>query len=52
MTKTIFKSASTSYEAPMCECLALGYEGVLCESFFGEGGEPGEELHEGGLFEF
>lgn len=52
MTKTIFKSTSVSYEAPMCESVALGTEGVLCGSFFGEGGEPGDDLHEGGVFDF
>lgn len=51
MTKTNF-ICTPAYEAPACEMVVLGSEGVLCGSYFGETGEPGDDLHDGGIFDF
>lgn len=51
MTKTNFNDAP-AYQAPVCEMVVLGTEGVLCVSYFGGDGEPGEDLHDGGIFDF
>lgn len=41
MTKTLIHSMQASYQAPACEILTLGSEGVLCASVFGNNTEDG-----------
>lgn len=51
MTKTK-SNAAPAYQVPVCETVVLGTEGVLCGSYFGDDGEPGDNLHDGGIFDF
>lgn len=40
-----------AYEAPQCKSLEINAEGMMCYSF-GAPGAPGDNLRDGGTFDF